>query len=67
MKHYGHGSVEVAITLFNLALAHGELGVYEKAADILERVLPVYEDHHGAHHDLCTKVRRAIDVFSRSR
>ena len=63
MKHYGHGSVEVAITLYNLALAHGvNLGEYLQAAEMLERVLPVYEDHFGAHHDRCNDVRRAIDV-----
>ena len=36
VKHYGHGSVEVAITLYNLAPAHGELGEYQKAAELLD-------------------------------
>ena len=65
VKHYGHGSVEVAITLYNLALAHGELGEYEEAAEMLERVLPVFEGHFGAHHGRCNDVRHAIDVVTR--
>ena len=64
VKHCGHGSVEVAITLHNLALAHGCLGEHEKAFEMLQRVLPVFEDHFGAHDDRCNDVRRAIDVFS---
>ena len=63
--HYGHDNVEVAITLYNLAVTHWPLGEYQKAAKMLESVLPVYEDHFGAHHDRCNDVKRAIDRFSR--
>ena len=66
-KHNGHGSVEVAITLYNLAVTHGALGEHEKASEMLERVLLWYEDHFGAHHDRCTKVRQAIDSATRSK
>ena len=65
VKHYGHGSVEVAITLYNLAPAHGKLGEHEKAAEMWERVLPVFEDHYGAHHDRCTKMRQVLDLATR--
>ena len=61
----GHGSVEVATTLSNLAVTRGVLGEYEKAAELLGRVLLVFENHYGANHENCTKVREAIDMFSR--
>ena len=57
--------VEVAMSLYNLATAHGNLGEYQQAAEMLERVLPVYEYHFGAHHDHCTKVRQAFDLACR--
>ena len=64
VRHYGQDHVEVAITLYNLALVHGKLGEHEKAAEMWERLLLVYKDHFGVHHDRCTKVRRAIDWAS---
>ena len=67
VKHYGHGSVEVAMTLSNLARAHGKLGEYQEAAEMLQRVLPVFEDHFGAHHDWCNDVRQALDEATRSK
>ena len=63
----GTVAFEVAITLYNLAAAHKNLVEYQKAAEMLERVLPVYEDHYGAHHDRCNDVKRAIDLVTRSK
>ena len=64
VRQCGQDHVEVAVTLYNLALVHGKLGEHEKAAEMWERVLLVYKDHFGFHHDRCTKVRRAIDWAS---
>ena len=62
-QHYGEDHVEVAITLYNLARAHAALGDRGNEAQILTKVLPIFERHFGVHHKHCVSVRRAlIDV-----
>ena len=60
-KHYGEDHFEVAKTLYNLALAHGALGDRGKKAQILIKVLPIFERHFGMHHEYCGMAKRALN------
>ena len=42
--------MKVAVTLNNLANAHGDLGHPQKKRELLERVLPINERHFGPEH-----------------
>ena len=48
--HYGQDHPEVAVTLTNLANAHGDLGNYQTAKEMLERALAIQETHFGKDH-----------------
>merc|ERR1712110_654473 len=46
-QHYGKGHFMVAVTLMNLANAHGDLGDNLKRKDLLEQVVQIEERHYG--------------------
>ena len=48
--HYGGDHYQVAITLSNLANAHGILGNPAAKRDMLQRALRIVEAHHGGDH-----------------
>ena len=47
--------------LYNLALAHGDLGDRGNEARTLKKVLPIFERHFGMHHEYCGMVKRALN------
>jgi len=53
--HYGRDHWEVANTLGNLAIAHGDLGNDRTKKMLLERALAILEAHHGREHWLVAK------------
>ena len=43
------------------------LGTYQQMAEMLERVLLVFEDHYGAHHGRCNDVRQVLNWATRQK
>ena len=48
--HYGEDHYQVAITLANLAIAHGALGDPTTKKEMLQRALKIKETHYGEDH-----------------
>ena len=59
-RTYGPDHVELGITLWNLAMAHGRLGDYEKKRKILERALAINESFYGPDHSETADCRKAL-------
>ena len=66
-KHYGREHFVVAITLYNLALAHRDLGDRGNEARFLIEVLPIFERHFGMHHVGEEGTQRCRKIAHRSR
>ena len=49
-RAYGRDHPNVANTLFNLGMAHGNLGDISLARELLERVLPIWTRAYGSAH-----------------
>jgi len=49
-QHYGSEHVEVALTLGNLANAHGTLGNVRQQKLLLEKTLEIFKHHYGLEH-----------------
>ena len=49
-RAYGRDHPTVALTLFNLGVAHGSLGDNSKKRELLERVLPIWTRAYGNDH-----------------
>ena len=59
-KTYGRDHTNLAITLFNLAVAHGSLGDNSKKRELLERGLVICEGFYGPDHSETEDFRREI-------
>merc|ERR1719203_282293 len=60
-RDYGKEHPQVALTLANLGIAHGEVGNQEKKADFLHRAQSILERGYGATHPQTLRVKKMIE------
>ena len=61
-RHYGPEHPEVAITLFNLGIAYGDLGDTARKKALLERALVIFEHAFGREHAYTQKTQRLLQA-----
>jgi hypothetical protein len=65
-RAYGRDHTEVAVTLYNLGVAHGSLGDNSKKRDFLQRVLPIWTRAYGTDHPHTRLCQSALDELASS-